>query len=132
MFLTQEHPSAFISVEGNLARESGFEESFQQNFAVFQEIKNVLEDYPEHPYQDAFSIAELHQKLVSHVLRYLPKCQSVLGSEEELSKDAKLPYRSKQERIRLDTLIRGNILHLLRENADWVGRRLQRSDSSEQ
>jgi len=130
MFLTQEHPSSFMSLTGYSGKEIDGEYTLQQNVAVFQEIENVLEDYPVHPYQDAFSIAELRQQLVNHVLRHLPKRDSVMGDVQQSSTDAQLPYRLKQERIRLDALIRGSILHLLRENADWVSRQLQNMDSS--
>ena len=130
MFLTQNHESAFLTVEGDSATEFGFDETTWQKVAVFQAIENVLEDYPEYPYQAAFSIVQLRQKLVTHVLKHLPKCYSVIGKAQKLTTDAKFTYRSMQERIRLDVLIRGSILHLLRENADWVGRNLQRLDNS--
>lgn len=130
MFLTQEHPSSFMSLTGDSGQEIDGEYTLQQNVAVFQEIEYVLEDYPVHPYQAAFSIAELRQQLVNHVLRHLPKRYTVMGDAQQPSTDAQLPYRLKQERIRLDALIRGSILHLLRENADWVSRQLQNMDSS--
>jgi hypothetical protein len=130
MFLTQEHLGSFIAVDGDLTREIGSEETLWQNVAVFQQIEHILEDYPEHPYQAAFSIAELRQKLVNHVLSHLPKRYSGIDDAQKSATEAKLPYRIKQERIRLDVLIRGSILHLLRENADWVSRRLQRMESS--
>lgn len=130
MFLTQEHPSSFMSLTGDFGKEIDGEFTLQQNVAVFKEIEYVLEDYPVHPYQNAFSIAELRQQLVNHVLRHLPKRYAVMGDAQQPSADAQLPYRLKQERIRLDALIRGSILHLLRENADWVSRRLSNMDSS--
>ncbi len=130
MFLTPEHPSAFKSVDYDSTREIGAEETLWQNVAVFQEIENVLEDYPEHPYQAAFSIAELRQKLVAHVLKHLPNRDSVMGDAQKLTVAQKPAYRLKQERLRLEALIRGSILHLLRENADWVSRRLQGLESS--
>ena len=130
MFLTQEHPSTFVSITGDSGKELDGEYTLQQNAAVFQEIEYVLEDYPLHPYQAAFSIGELRQQLVNHVFRHLPKRYAVRGDAQQPSTDAQLPYRLKQERIRLDVLIRGSILHLLRENADWVSRRLQNMDCS--
>jgi len=130
MFLSPEHPSAFTSVDYNAIREIGAEDTLWQNVAVFQEIENVLEDYPEHPYQAAFSITELRQKLVAHVLKHLPHRDVVMDDAQKPTVDAKLPYRLKQERLRLEALIRGSILHLLRENADWVSRRLQSFENS--
>jgi hypothetical protein len=37
--------------------------------AVTNEIENVLNEYPEDPYQLAFSIHKLQQKLIAHVHR---------------------------------------------------------------
>jgi hypothetical protein len=130
MFLTQKHPMAVIPVDGELAREFVQEEAIRQNAYVLREIENVLEDYPEHPYQVAFAIDELRSKLIAHVLRHIPKRTSVIGDTQESITNAKLPYRSKEERLRLNVLIRGSILHLLRENADWIGRQIQRLDNS--
>ncbi|MBW4639606.1 MAG: hypothetical protein KME05_15515 [Gloeocapsa sp. UFS-A4-WI-NPMV-4B04] len=36
---------------------------------VVAQIENILEDYPESPYQLAFSLPELRHKLIAHVLR---------------------------------------------------------------
>lgn len=116
MFLTQEPSMSVVSGDRDLA--------------VFQEIENVLDDYPEYPYQVAFSIKELHQKLVAHVLRHLPRSYATISDGKEAKANAKFPYRSKAERIRLDALIRGSILHILRENAEWVGRHIQPKDNS--
>jgi hypothetical protein len=130
MFLTQKHSSAPISVDGAQAKEILQEETIRQNSYVLQEIENILEDYPEHPYQAAFSIKELREKLVAHVLRHLPTRYSGLGETQEPTADVKFSYRSKLDRVRLDVLIRGSILHLLRENADWISRHTQRLDNS--
>ena len=130
MFLTQEHSSAFIAVDGKLAGEIDSEETLWQSSIVFQEIENVLEDYPEYPYRTAFSIDELRRKLVNHVLSLLPKRNLDAGDLLKPTAQSKSPYRSTQERIHLNVLIRGSIIHILRENADWVSRRLQRSNSS--
>lgn len=116
MFLTQESSMSVVSGD--------------RDSAVFQAIENVLDDYPEYPYQVAFSIKELHQKLVAHVLRHLPRSYATTVDGKPAKANAKFPYRSKAERIRLDALIRGSILHILRENADWVGRHIEQKDSS--
>ncbi len=96
---------------------------------TIQEIENVLEDYPEHPYQVAFAIHELRQKLIAHVLSHIPNRYTVEGTQ--------LPPRNRQsldssleQRVRLETLIRGGILHILRENADWVGRHIPQNENS--
>ncbi len=48
---------------------------------VIQEIEDVLDEYPEHPYQSAFSIHEFRQKLIAHVLSQVPN-QYVISGEQ--------------------------------------------------
>jgi len=95
---------------------------------VLKEIEDTLEDYGEYPYQAAFSIHELRQKLINHVLKEIPNCfpnrHTVIEDTEKLPKDSKFIYFSLEERVRLQTLIRGSIFHLLRENADWISRHI--------
>jgi hypothetical protein len=91
--------------------------------AVIQEIEDVLYEYPKHPYQTAFSLPEMHQKLVIHVLNHVP---SRYASEEAQAFGKSKVHRSSplQERLRLEMVVRGSILHVLRENADWLSRHL--------
>ncbi len=91
---------------------------------VLQEIENVLADYPTYPYQVAFSIEELRQKLIAHVLSQIPNRYSVIEDTQESLRKSKFIKRSLEEQVRLETLVRGSVLHLLRENADWVGHRI--------
>ncbi len=80
MFLTQEHSSSFISIGGDRTFALGSKDVVWPNIAMFQEIENVLEDYPEHSYQGAFSIDKLCQKLVAHVTSHISNCYSVINS----------------------------------------------------
>lgn len=98
----------------------------QKHFVV-QEIENILADYPEHPYQAAFSIEELRQKLIAHVLRYLPMFCKVTDTERKQLQKTKSPL-SKEQRLRINVLIHGSMLHLLRENADWIGQHIEQSN----
>lgn len=130
MFLTQKYPITVTSVDGEPDVEILSEEVIRQNAYVLQEIENVLNDYPEYPYQVAFSIDELRSKLVTHVLNHISNCCSVNGQAIKQLTEAKLSCRSTSERVRLDVLIRGSILHLLRENADWISCKIQQLDNS--
>jgi len=131
MFLTQKYPITITSVDGKPNLEIRSEEVIRQNAYLLQEIENVLNDYPEYPYQVAFSIEELRFKLVTHVLSNIPNCCSVNGQAPKLLiTEAKLTCHSTSERVRLDVLIRGSILHLLRENADWISHQIQNLDKS--
>jgi hypothetical protein len=130
MILTQNLAISMISSDDNSHREISSEEAIHQNAYVLQEIEKVLKDYPEHPYQLAFSIKELRSKLVAHVLRHTANCYSIIGDVPDSTLQDKFRYSSMSERLRLDTLIRGSILHLLRENAEWISCNLQRLDNS--
>jgi hypothetical protein len=91
--------------------------------AVIQEIEDVLCEYPIHPYQSAFSLPEMHQKLIAHVLNHVPSRYAIEGSQA--LEDSRVHYSSPlQKRLRLEMVVRGSILHILRENADWLSRHL--------
>ena len=83
-------------------------------------IKEVLEDYPEHPYQSAFSIYQLRQKLIAHVLSNVPNRYAIAGEKPSFSKLKNSHSSPLAERLHLEAVVRGSILHLLRENADWL------------
>lgn len=93
---------------------------------VLQEIEYVLEEYPTHPYQTAFAIPELQQKLLAHILSVIPNRYAAEG-EQNSSNSPEVSYSSPlQERLRMEMVIRASILHILRENADWISRHLAR------
>jgi hypothetical protein len=98
---------------------------------VINKIESILEEYPQYPYQVAFSMQELRIKLIAQVLKNLPNRDSVI--EEKKSSDTTLGsiHHSLENRVRLETLIRGSIYHVLRENADWVSRHLPQDVSLE-
>jgi len=97
---------------------------------VTKQVQNILADYPEHPYQVAFSTHELRQKLIAHVLSQIPNCYTVEGVKEP-PKDLMLYPSSLEQRLYMETLIRGSILHLLRENAGSVSRHLPQVETSD-
>ena len=88
---------------------------------VIARIENLLEDYPEYPYQIAFSLPELRQKLLAHVLTHTPNHYGVVRKNLTPKNRSFLHLSSVQKRIRMGNLIHEGILHILRENAEWVG-----------
>lgn len=85
---------------------------------ITQAIDNVLEDYPEHPYQSTFAIHPTRQKLIARILNLVPNAYTVEG-ELVLSKNPKNRYISTlAEQLHLDMIVRGSILHILREGID--------------
>jgi hypothetical protein len=89
-----------------------------------QDIERVLEEYPEYPYHDAFSIHELRQKLIEHVLIHSPHHDVVEGSQTLPSKPNVRRAFIVAERIKMETFVHGSMLHILRENANWLSHRL--------
>jgi hypothetical protein len=87
---------------------------------VLKEIEDILEDYPEDPYQVAFSIPELRQKLILHVLNQLPSYYAILEEDQELPSNPKSLYSSLEEKVCMEILIRESIVELFRENADSI------------
>ncbi|MBI4785194.1 MAG: hypothetical protein HY785_28390 [Oscillatoriophycideae cyanobacterium NC_groundwater_1537_Pr4_S-0.65um_50_18] len=85
---------------------------------VLQEIGDVLNEYPEHPYQSAFSIHEYRQRLVAHVLSQVPNHYAIAGEHPPTRNPISRHSSRLAERLHLETVIRGGILHILRENAD--------------
>jgi hypothetical protein len=91
---------------------------------VITEIENVLEDYPQFPYQIAFSLPEMRQRLLAHVLTHIPNRYVVQGEKLTLKEPKFLHPSPIYERVQMENLIHGGILHLLRENAESIGSRL--------
>jgi len=87
---------------------------------VIKEIEDILEDYPEDSYQVAFSIPELRQKLILHVLKQLPSYYAILEEDQELPSNPKSLYSSLEEKVCMEILIRESIVELFRENADSI------------
>jgi hypothetical protein len=52
---------------------------------VAAEIEDVLETYPHHPYQQAFSIPDIRQELIAHVLSRISSCYVVLEDAQKPS-----------------------------------------------
>ena len=84
---------------------------------VLREIGDVLEEYPEHPYQSAFSIHEFRQKLIAHVLSQVPNHYAISGEPAPARKPSPQHVSPLVERMHLGMVIRGGMLHILRENA---------------
>lgn len=97
---------------------------------VLREIENVLEEYPEYPYQVAFSVEEFRQKLTAHVLSNIPNRYTVIDDSQKPSKEVDFLRRPIAERLQMENLIRGGILHILSQNADSVGFMIAQKDLS--
>lgn len=85
-----------------------------------EEIGDVLNTYPHHPYQQAFAIPEMEQKLLAYVLNQIHSIYTVNAGRKELHRHHRFPSRSLEQRLHMEPLIRHGIIHILQENAEWV------------
>jgi hypothetical protein len=87
---------------------------------INQVIEDVLDEYPTHPYQSAFSLPELRQKLITHILSQVTH-HNIFGDAQESFSAAQVAHHSRlQARLQMEMLVRGSILHILRKNATWL------------
>jgi hypothetical protein len=93
--------------------------------AVIQDIETVLETYPDHPYQQAFSIPDLRQELIAYVLSHLSN-RYVAVDEKHVTlfnSRCKLPYSTEQE-LCTETLIHQGIQKVLDVNQERLTHQL--------
>ena len=86
---------------------------------VMEEVEEVLQEYPRHAYQVAFSIHKLRQLLIAEVLSQIPNEYTVIEDTEELSIQHKILQSPLQKRLHREMIIRESILYVLRKNAEW-------------
>jgi hypothetical protein len=53
--------------------------------AVIKAIEDVLETYPHHPYQQAFSVPDLRQELIAYVMSRVSNCYVVVDEGQQPS-----------------------------------------------
>jgi ABC-type antimicrobial peptide transport system ATPase subunit len=81
--------------------------------SVMKAIEDVLETYPHHPYQQAFSIPNWRQELIAHVLSRISNCYAVVDEIEEKSISFKSLPCSLEERSCIEALIHQGIDKIL-------------------
>jgi len=86
---------------------------------VIEEVESVLDTYPDHPYQQAFAIPDLRQKLLAYILSRTRNLYAVVekGAEPQAAPKCLYPL---EHQLNIETLIRQGIHHILQEEADWV------------
>jgi hypothetical protein len=92
---------------------------------VAEQIENVLDNYPHHPYQQAFAAPHLRQKLLAYVLSQVPAAYQVV--EDQPSSEQGNGFQeqcSTGEHLYIEALVRRGIQHILRENAEWASRHI--------
>lgn len=87
---------------------------------VAKEIENVLDTYPHHPYQQAFAIPDLRQKLTAYVLSRTRNFYTVIEDTQETPRNSDSLCNSLEQRLYIEPLIRYGIQSILQENSDWI------------
>lgn len=86
------------------------------HYPIVQEIERVLEQYPDHPYQQAFAHPERHQQLVVWVLNRVPSVFVVAEeTEDAIVHPDYAPYCSDQSSC-MERVIREGIQEILSQN----------------
>jgi hypothetical protein len=92
------------------------------NLTLPNVIKDVLDRYPEHPYQVVFSTDEFQEKLIAQILTQAPDLNEAPEESASFGSSYSKSSRSHRsplaERLYLEVVVRGSILQVLRENAD--------------
>lgn len=87
---------------------------------VAEEIETVLDTYPHHPYQQAFAIPDVRQKLTVYVLSRVRNLYAVIEEAQETSRSPKSLCSSLEQRSSIKPLVRHGIQHILQEDSDWI------------
>jgi site-specific recombinase XerD len=94
---------------------------------VIQEIEDILKEYPEHPYQVAFSNQELRQQLILRLLSQIPNYYALVEDAREVPEDPRCLYGSSEEKTIMEILIRQSIAHLLKQNPNWMSDKISQN-----
>jgi hypothetical protein len=97
---------------------------------VVREIEEILDTYPGHPYQQAFAIPDLRQKLISYVLSRIPGHYTVVDDIDGNSISVESLYHSSQEKNHVVALIHQGVQHILQEDSNWIDRHIPQQVSS--
>ncbi len=88
--------------------------------AVVGAIEDVLETYPHHPYQQAFSIPELRQKLIAYLMSRVTNCYVVVDEGQQPSINFKSLPNFRQGTPCIETLIYQGMEKVLQKRAEQV------------
>lgn len=98
---------------------------------ITDETESILDTYPDHPYQQAFSIPEMRKRLVSYVLSHVPGIYTVVEDVGNSGVGPNMLYLSEEQRTYIQSLIHRGIQHVLDEHTDWVDQHIPQNASPE-
>ena len=80
---------------------------------VTEEVEIILESYPTHPYQQAFSPSGLRQDLIAYVLSRVPNRYTAIDSRESVSNQTVQVRCSSEQLLHIENLIHAGIRDVL-------------------
>jgi hypothetical protein len=83
---------------------------------VVDQIETALEDYPHHPYQQAFAIPDLRQRLIAYVLSRISNNYTVL---EEGENSTHAINCSSDRILQIKNLVTQGIQDILQQHWEW-------------
>lgn len=86
---------------------------------IHHKVKEVLETYPESPYQHVFSSTKLREKLVTYVLSRMPALYTTTDEARACLGTMPMHCFSREQQIQIDQLIRTGIQHLMTQQQTW-------------
>ncbi|MEM6446937.1 MAG: hypothetical protein AAF704_10295 [Cyanobacteria bacterium P01_D01_bin.123] len=91
-------------------------------------LNRVLETYPRHPYQNAFSIPDLRQRLLAYVLNHIPSCYVSVDGLTTRNQPEKVYAEFADEHAEtVELFTRIGIDEILAIHGDWVCDRIPNS-----
>ena len=84
--------------------------------SVVQVIEEVLEIYPDHPYQQVFAIPEMRQKLTAFVLTRIHNIYAAIDEPTEQHSYADSVPIPNEERLHIESIVHQGIHTVLSEN----------------
>lgn len=97
---------------------------------IIPEIEEILNTYPEYPYQAAFTIPYWKQKLIAYVLSRIPNKHMVVETTKNQSKEDISNQFSIEAKLSLENVINQGIIKLLQENQNWKDQQFSVQDLS--
>lgn len=80
---------------------------------VTEEVEIILESYPKHPYQQAFSPSGLRQDLIAYVLSRVPNTYTAIEASESVSNQRVQVRCSSEQLLHIEKLIHTGIRDVL-------------------
>ncbi len=88
--------------------------------SVVAEVENILDTYPNYPYQQTFAIPDLRKDLIAYVLDHIPSLRSGINVEKAWAAYYKLPRTPLEQQLHLQSLIHQGIYSIMQEKSDAI------------